>query len=313
MLTDMKKNLMISIFGIILCSFLNAQQKATDLAGPYLGQKPPGMTPEIFAPGLISNDIESECCRAISPDGKEIFFVRISENGETLFRMAEEEKGWTKPEEALFTDVAFQYTPFISPKGDKMLFIAGKSRPRRGVKDSLPEIWMLNRVGDKWSEMHSLGTTIDGTQPYYVSIANDNTLYFSCMDRYGIYKSVLRDGKYLKAEKLIDETNSFERVSHPYVAPDESFIIVHARDEAGNNGLDLYISFQKADGTWTKSINMGNTINTPGNEVCPSMSSDGKYIFFGRWKEGELNHIHWVSAKIIEDLRPDSNKKQLLK
>ena len=302
----MKTTIFVSACLLLLSYTLCAQDKpgTTILTGPYLGQKPPGMTPEIFAPGLISNDIQSECCRAISPDGKEIFFVRIFDNGEILFRMAEEENGWTKPKEASFTDVAFQYTPFISPTGDKMLFIAGKSRPVRGAKNPLPEIWMLNRAGDKWSELHSLGTTIGGTQPYYISMAKNGTLYFSCMDRYGIFKSVSEDGKYLKAEKLIDETNSFERVSHPYVAPDESYIIVHARDETGMNGLDLYISFLKADGNWTKAINMGNTINTPGNEVCPSMSSDGKYIFFGRWKKGELNHIHWVSSEIIEDLRP---------
>jgi len=26
------------------------------LKGPYLGQNPPGMTPEVFAPGIISTD-----------------------------------------------------------------------------------------------------------------------------------------------------------------------------------------------------------------------------------------------------------------
>ncbi|MFC1639236.1 hypothetical protein ACFL3B_00565 [Gemmatimonadota bacterium] len=40
--------------------------------GPYLGQTPPGNTPEIFAPGIIStgmNEVEA----AFSPDGTELY------------------------------------------------------------------------------------------------------------------------------------------------------------------------------------------------------------------------------------------------
>ena len=44
------------------------------LKGPYLGQKPPGMTPEIFAPGIISTNLD-ERIAAFTPDGKEFYFV----------------------------------------------------------------------------------------------------------------------------------------------------------------------------------------------------------------------------------------------
>jgi len=32
------------------------QEDVPRLKGPYLGQKPPGMTPEVFAPGIVSKD-----------------------------------------------------------------------------------------------------------------------------------------------------------------------------------------------------------------------------------------------------------------
>ena len=41
--------------------------------GPYLGQKPPGMTPEVFAPGIISTEHKEHSTLAFSPDGTEIF------------------------------------------------------------------------------------------------------------------------------------------------------------------------------------------------------------------------------------------------
>lgn len=40
------------------------------LKGPYLGQKPPGMTPEIFAPGIISLEGSYEGGATFSYDGR---------------------------------------------------------------------------------------------------------------------------------------------------------------------------------------------------------------------------------------------------
>ena len=49
------------IYFILIFDISHAQQKTKDfpvLKGPYLGQKPPGMNPEIFAPGIISTAVE---------------------------------------------------------------------------------------------------------------------------------------------------------------------------------------------------------------------------------------------------------------
>lgn len=43
----------------------------------YLGQKPPGLTPEMFAPGLISTKDNIEFAGTFSPDFKEFFFTRF--------------------------------------------------------------------------------------------------------------------------------------------------------------------------------------------------------------------------------------------
>ena len=63
---------MITFFALFLCSAANAQQRSNSLTGPYLWQKLPGMTPEIFAPGIISTEKhEFLCC--FSPDGNEFY------------------------------------------------------------------------------------------------------------------------------------------------------------------------------------------------------------------------------------------------
>ena len=44
-----------------------------ELTGNYLGQELPGMTPRLFAPGIVSTGL-SERDMAITPDGDEIYF-----------------------------------------------------------------------------------------------------------------------------------------------------------------------------------------------------------------------------------------------
>jgi hypothetical protein len=300
-----------SLIVLLFASLTTAQQSSGEfpkLTGPYLGQKPPGDVPEIFGSGIVSLDTNFECCRAIPPDAKEFFFVRNTDIGEKIYRMFEESDGWTMPEQINYTDKAFQYTPFISPSGDKLLFMAGDSNPKRDNSSSMPEIWMLLRNGKDWGPPVLLGTTIGGAQPFYITMTRNGTLYFSCVDRNGIYKSEFKDGKYCTAERLPEEINYLERISHPYISPNEDFLIVDGRNNKTELYADLFISFRNEDGTWTKAVNMGDTINTPGHEVCPSVSPDGKYIFFGRAVQGKKTDIYWVSAKIIEELKSENNK-----
>jgi Tol biopolymer transport system component len=76
-------------------------------------------------------------------------------------------------------------------------------------------------------------------------------------------------------------------------------------DDLGNS--DLYISFKKEDGSWTKLKNMGNKINSPETDYCPMLSPDGKYFFFTSKRSGN-GDIYWVDAKIIDDfLKKETN------
>ena len=53
-----------------------AQQEWPTLSGDYLVQEPPGMSPVVFAPDLISLDGERELNAVYSPDGRIFMFTR---------------------------------------------------------------------------------------------------------------------------------------------------------------------------------------------------------------------------------------------
>lgn len=48
----------------------------------------------------------------------------------------------------------------------------------------------------------------------------------------------------------------------------------------GFGASDLYVSFLNDNGSWSEAINLGEKINTAANERFPSLSPDGRYLFF---------------------------------
>lgn len=63
---------------LLVFAVLNLFSQLSDfpkLTSPYVGQKPTGITPEIFAPGIVSTDAW-ELHGTFSPDGEEFFFTR---------------------------------------------------------------------------------------------------------------------------------------------------------------------------------------------------------------------------------------------
>jgi len=94
------------------------------LCGPCLGQKQPGMIPEIFAPGFISTE-KNELNSVFSIDGTE-FYYTISEAGKgySIFLGRQKNGIWTAPEELFLSDdySDTDYCPMLSPDGKYFSF-----------------------------------------------------------------------------------------------------------------------------------------------------------------------------------------------
>jgi hypothetical protein len=112
------KKLVLTLYLLIsTLLFLTAQKSyLPELTGPYLGQKPPGLIPEIFAPGIVSTEKAWEAAISFSPDGKEVFFTRREDIQRTENRIMYSEFSdgkWTKPSLAPFARDITDYEAFI--------------------------------------------------------------------------------------------------------------------------------------------------------------------------------------------------------
>ncbi len=292
---------------IVLAGISRAQKNEPDfpvLKGLYLGQKPPGTTPKVFAPGIVSTK-KSEFNAAFSPNGKDFFFSVNEPSGrETMMFMKCENNQWTPPQSAPFVSNQNDCDPFFSHDGSRLYFISTRTK-KNDERSKDWDIWYVERTDSGWSESRNLGPPVNSNHDeYYVSLTREGAIYFASnraggYGSFDIYRSRFVDGHYLKPENLGASINTKYLEHDPFIAPDESYIIFTSVNRPGGFGTgDLYISFRRKEGTWTEAKNLGKAFNTSGYDFCPMASPDGKYFFFTR--KGD---IYWVSMEVIKQLK----------
>jgi hypothetical protein len=283
-----------------------------DLSGPYLGQEPPGMIVEMFAPGIISTD-RSEINSVFAPDRDEFYFTTWTpETGTKMMVTSQTDGRWNAPAVAPFSKHNSDVDMAFSHDGKRVFF--GTRRPRPGeteIREGGFDMWFADRTETGWTEERYLGPVVNsGKSQVYPTVTSDGTLYFQAVreDGYGkadVYRSRLIDGVYQPPENLGSMINSEHYEGDVFVAQDESYLIVsiYGREDGFGEG-DLYISFRDLEGSWSPLKNMGGAINSDKRDFCPMVSPDGEYFFFSSKRAGE-GDIFWVDAKVIETLRND--------
>ncbi|MCP4895987.1 MAG: exo-alpha-sialidase [bacterium] len=300
---------------VLLCGGCTQSKSAVvhEVSGPYLGQDPPGLTPEVFAPDIISTDGD-EGCTAFLDNGRVFVFNRSTQDNDDwsfipIYVMQLGDNGWSAAAPATFQESRDDDNFTAAPDGKSLYFQS--HRPSDGSVGPTEHvtIWSVTWDGSGWSEPQVM-ITLEGESLIggYPSITSDGTLYImsSMREGYGkvdIFRSRLIDGRYGPAENLGPRVNSQHIDLDSFVAPDESYLLFCSDRPGGHNaGYDLYVAFRLGDGSWGEAINMGVEINTGLSVTRPSVTPDGRFVFFCKHPEGG-DTVHWIDAKIIEQLR----------
>lgn len=318
----MKISLLLGILLLLGCSF-GCDSFSTHHR--YFGQTPPGMVPELFAPGIVSSEHQEHSSLAISPDGKEMYWSiwRLPHDfqrfPQVIMFVKFENGAWSEPQIAPFSGTYRDGGPAFSLDGDRIYFYS--RRPVEGKSEDAHEndIWYVERVEDGWSEPVHLGDAINSASTDATpSLAANGNMYFTTtrvqyedpVGRNDIFFAECRDEGYLDAIGVGPAVNTdHSRDSFPFIAPDESYLLFsrdNRRFDAEGNVIEgdrrLMVSFKGDDGEWMDAVEMGPTFH---RTRFPSVSPDGKYLFFTKFTEGGHEDFYWVDAQVIENLRLD--------
>lgn len=182
---------------------------------------------------------------------------------------------------------ADELNPVISPDGKTQYVTIANHDGNIGGKKDPGDIWVSVLTEDnQWSAPIHAGSVLndrsfnavagfsaDGSQLFLLSHYDSRTQ--------GISVSRSNANGWSKPENIsIPYFQNKAAVLSGYLLPDQSVFIFSAETYGTRGVEDIYVSTKNANGTWSEPRNLGNTINTRFQELSPSLTDDGKTLYF---------------------------------
>jgi len=206
-----------------------------------------------------------------------------------------------------------ELNPVVSPDG-RMLYVTVANHPQNigGIKD-LGDIWFSRLTEtNQWSALIHGGNQLNNKAFNGVAGFSSDGSEVYLLSHYDAA------GNITKTQGIAVSTNNGsgwstpQNISIPYFQNKSSMLsgsvsqnqnlFVYSADTYGTKGVDdLYVSIKGNDGKWGEPKNLGSTLNTQFQELSPSLSADGKTIYFSSNGRKGSGSFDVYSASRLDD------------
>jgi tetratricopeptide (TPR) repeat protein/outer membrane protein OmpA-like peptidoglycan-associated protein len=134
----------------------------------------------------------------------------------------------------------------------------------------------IRKFDDFASDKMNLGAvsfTADGNKAYYTRNQKKSLNVYQLE----IWEATQVDGKWVNAKRMFFNNPKFS-FFHPAITPDGKRLYYVSDDNSGQGGTDIYYIDQNEDGSWKNTVNLGQDINTAGNELFPTFYEGNLFI-----------------------------------
>jgi outer membrane protein OmpA-like peptidoglycan-associated protein len=274
--------------------------------------------------GSAVNTEFNELNPVISPDGKTIYFVRVSHPSNNYGTKGSQDVWYSDYRDGSFTIARRmpnsinkdQYNDLfsITPDGNTILISGAYNSGRRENEAGLST---CKKTKTGWGEPQKViipkFDDICKGQFLTASLSNDGkTLILAFSEKRNskqddLYVSFLgKDGKWTKPESLGENINTNETETTPFLASDNYTLYFATDRKGGLGGTDIWVSkrLDRSWRKWSKPINMGNKVNSDANELSYTISASGEYAYMSTKKnsvgKGDLVRFKLREEKKIE-------------
>lgn len=188
--------------------------------------------------------------------------------------------------------------PIISTDGKTLYFARQNVEGNVGGINDTEDIWLSTFEKGMWGFARNMGKPINSPAPdNLVAVGSDNnTMLFKLPD--GLAFRYRAQNGWTDFDKI--NLNIANESGHfvGSLSSDGSTLIFSAMTRSNlfydvkRLENDLFVSTRDSTGDWSAPINLGNTINTAGEESSPFLSADGRTLYFatnGRPGYGDLD------------------------
>ena len=132
---------------------------------------------------------------------------------------------------------------------------------------------VFNAFKSDKTNLGAVSFTADGKRAYYTRNQKKSFNTYQLE----IWEAILKDGKWMNAHKMFFNNSKFSYF-HPAVTPDGKRLYYVTDDNTGEGGTDIYYVEQNEDGSWKNTVNLGQDINTAGNELFPTFYEGNLFL-----------------------------------
>lgn len=188
-----------------------------------------------------------------------------------------------------------EYWPSITVDGKTMIFTrlvgSGKGKGTGNVL-AQEDFYTSNFENGAWQASKPLSSINTANNEGAQTISTDGKLLFftACSRSDGIgscdlYFSRSKSDSWSIPQNAGEPVNSTAWESQPSISANGETLYFVSNRKGGKGGMDIWMC--KLNGfsqyglpVWGKAVNLGDSVNTPGNEVSPFIHSDGKTLYF---------------------------------
>jgi outer membrane protein OmpA-like peptidoglycan-associated protein len=184
-----------------------------------------------------------------------------------------------------------EYWPSITADG--LTFVVTVQIPKtRGIEEfsrNMQEDFFISRwENGKWTPKKSMGKPIntDLNEGAQSLSADGHFMFFTACNRpdgigsCDIYFSIWTGDRWSPPRNIGKPINSAHWDAQPSISPDGKTIYFCSRRPGGKGKIDLWQSTVTEDGYWGEPENLGDQINTPGDEMSPFIHPDNQTLYF---------------------------------
>jgi len=184
-----------------------------------------------------------------------------------------------------------EYWPSLSADESMLVFTVllpiDKSNPQ-AFQNRQEDFYVSYRDEEGWTEAKSLGKPLNtGGNEGAQTISADGRVmvYTACNRRDGegrcdLYIAEREGAQWLPPKNMRRPINTVAKETQPSLSYDGR-TLYFASDRAGSKGgLDIWYATQNTDGTWNQPVNLGDSINTGGDEMSPFIHHDNQTLYF---------------------------------
>ncbi len=183
---------------------------------------------------------------------------------------------------------ANEYINFVDEEQRQLIFTRKVLEHRQGKPVYKEHFFMTLRRDGRWQppkrilfswdstlNMGGMNRSADGRTMYFTGCYWPRS-FGSC----DIYVS-RKLGQHWQLPKQLDgNVNTSGWDSQAVISSDKKRLFFTSKRSGGLGGADIWMCVRQANGRWGKAINLGDSINTPGNEVAPFLHADGLTLYF---------------------------------